>query len=64
MKACKLRKALTSLVTSVIFVSYLVMPGSALGQTANSGVITGVVKDQSGALELRDCAFAAVRDGP
>src|SRR5436190_20029875 len=50
MKACKLRKALTSLVTSMIFVSYLVMPCSALGQTANSGVITGVVKDQSGAI--------------
>ena len=50
MKACTLSRMLTSFMTAVMFASYFVLPGLVLGQTANSGVITGVVKDQSGAV--------------
>jgi hypothetical protein len=48
MKACELKKAVTSLLTVMMLVSYLVVP--ALAQTANTGNITGVVKDPSGAV--------------
>lgn len=50
MKACTFRKTVTSLIVIVMFVSYFVLPSAALAQTANTGVITGVVKDQSGAV--------------
>lgn len=50
MKACRFRRTVTSLITSVIFISSVVLPGVVAAQTANTGVITGVVKDQSGAV--------------
>ena len=50
MKACTFRRTVTSLIISVIFVSSVVLPGVAAAQTANTGAITGVVKDQSGAV--------------
>lgn len=50
MKACTFRRTVTSLITSVMFISSLVLPGVVAAQTANTGVITGVAKDQSGAV--------------
>src|SRR3977135_1743504 len=50
MKACTFRRTVTSLITSVIFISSFVWPGAVLAQTSNTGVITGGVKDQSGAV--------------
>jgi hypothetical protein len=48
MKACKFRKAVTSLLTLTMLVTSLA--GSAFAQTANTGSITGIVKDPSGAV--------------
>ena len=48
MKAFKLRTAVTMVIPVSLIVTSLVLPGSALAQTANTGVITGVVKDPSG----------------
>jgi hypothetical protein len=48
MKAFKLRTAVTMVITVALIVTSLALPGSALAQTANTGVITGVVKDPSG----------------
>lgn len=48
MKAFKLRSTVTMVITMAMFVTSLVLPGFALAQTANTGVITGVVKDPSG----------------
>jgi hypothetical protein len=48
MKAFKLRTAVTMVITVALIGTSLVLPGSALAQTANTGVITGVVKDPSG----------------
>jgi outer membrane receptor protein involved in Fe transport len=48
MKACEFKKVITSLLTVIMLVSYFVVP--VLGQTANTGNITGTVKDPSGAV--------------
>src|SRR5215216_2750506 len=48
MKAREFRKAVTSLLTAIMLVSSFVVP--VLAQTANTGNITGVVKDPSGAV--------------
>lgn len=48
MKAREFRRIFTTAMTAVMLITYLVVPLSAFGQTSNSGVITGVVKDQSG----------------
>jgi hypothetical protein len=50
MKACEFKKGLTSVITLVVMLSWFVLPARALAQTANTGVITGVVKDQNGAV--------------
>src|SRR5215475_3646038 len=46
MKLFKLGRVITSLVTALVLIS-VYMP-SVLAQTSSTGVITGVVKDQSG----------------
>jgi outer membrane receptor protein involved in Fe transport len=48
MKACEFRRTFTMAITVIMLVTYMVVPFSAFGQTANTGSITGVVKDQSG----------------
>jgi len=48
MKAFKLRSTITMVITMTVFVTSLVLPSFALAQTANTGVITGVVKDAKG----------------
>jgi len=48
MKAFKLRSTITMVITMTVFVTSLVLPCFALAQTANTGVITGVVKDAKG----------------
>src|SRR6185503_20057330 len=48
MKACEFRRTFTMAITVMMLVTYMVVPLSAFGQTANTGSITGVVKDQSG----------------
>jgi len=48
MKAFKLRSTITMVMTMIVFVTSLVLPSFALAQTANTGVITGVVKDAKG----------------
>src|SRR4029077_7700762 len=45
MKVFKLRTTVTMVITMTMLVTSLVLPGFALAQTANTGVITGVVKD-------------------
>lgn len=44
------KKSSTSLLTAMILLLTFVVPASAFAQTANTGVITGVVKDESGAV--------------
>ena len=48
MKACEFRRTFTMAITVMMLVTYMVVPLSAFGQTANTGSITGVVKDPSG----------------
>ncbi|HUQ31160.1 MAG TPA: TonB-dependent receptor [Pyrinomonadaceae bacterium] len=50
MKMTKFRRTLPALFTALIFLAVSVATNPALAQTANSGVITGVVKDQTGAV--------------
>src|SRR2546423_9032928 len=50
MKPIKLRRIVLTLMTMWLLLIYLVVPTGALAQTASTGVITGVVKDQSGAV--------------
>lgn len=50
MKRFKFRRAVTSVITALMFMASFTVPMSALAQTANTGGITGVVKDQSGAV--------------
>src|ERR1043166_3899621 len=50
MKAYELRRKVTTTITALLLVVYLLVPLSALAQTASTGVITGVVKDQTGAV--------------
>ncbi len=57
MKACEFRRTFTMAITVMMLVTYMVVPLSAFGQTANTGSITGVVRDQSGGV----VAGAAVR---
>ena len=61
MKACEFRRTFTTAITVMMLVTYLVVPLSAFGQ-ANSGVITGVVKDQSGAV-VADAIVRAINKG-
>jgi hypothetical protein len=50
MKTTKFRRTLPALSTLLLLLALSVFTGSVLAQTANSGVITGVVKDQTGAV--------------
>lgn len=50
MEINKSQRSLVSLVTIMMLIVSLVLPSSALAQTANTGVITGVVKDEKGAV--------------
>src|SRR5712692_2246156 len=50
MKAFKLRTTVTMVITMAMFVTSLVLPGFALAQTSNTGAVTGVVKDEKGAV--------------
>jgi hypothetical protein len=50
MKATRLRRNTLSVTTILLLLAYLVVPIRSLAQTSSTGVITGVVKDQSGAV--------------
>jgi len=50
MKRFKFRRAVTSVVTALMVMASFAVPMPALAQTANTGVITGVVKDSNGAV--------------
>src|SRR5689334_23726425 len=50
MKATSLRRNTLSVTTIVLLLTYLVVPICSLAQTSSTGVITGVVRDQSGAV--------------
>ncbi|HXI90572.1 MAG TPA: TonB-dependent receptor [Blastocatellia bacterium] len=50
MKSFKFRRAVTSVVTALMVMASFAVPLPALAQTANTGVITGVVKDSNGAV--------------
>src|SRR3989440_4216728 len=50
MKPIEFRRIAITLTTMWLLLIYLVVPTGALAQTASTGVITGVVKDASGAV--------------
>jgi hypothetical protein len=50
MKATSLRRNTLSVTTILLLLTYLVVPIRSLAQTSSTGVLTGVVKDQSGAV--------------
>ena len=50
MSTFRLRRAITTVMTTFMLVASLVVPLRALAQTSNTGAITGVVKDPSGAV--------------
>jgi Carboxypeptidase regulatory-like domain/TonB dependent receptor len=50
MKMTKFRRTLPALFTLLLLLTLSVFTGSVLAQTANTGVITGTVKDQTGAV--------------
>ncbi len=50
MKMTKFRRTLPALFTVFLLLTVSIFTGSVLAQTANTGVITGVVKDQTGAV--------------
>jgi Carboxypeptidase regulatory-like domain/TonB dependent receptor len=50
MKMTKLRRTLPTLFTVLLLLTVSVFTGTVLAQTANTGVITGTVKDQTGAV--------------
>ena len=50
MKPTEVRRITITLTTMCLLLAYLVVPIQTFAQTANTGVITGVVKDASGAV--------------
>ena len=50
MSILKFKRAVTAVMTALMLAASLVVPVQALAQTSNTGAITGVVKDQSGAV--------------
>jgi len=50
MNLSELRRIAISVTTMVLLLTYLVVPIRSLAQTSSTGVITGVIKDQSGAV--------------
>ena len=50
MKPIGLRRIITSVMTMLLLLAYLVVPVRSLAQTASTGVIAGVIKDLSGAV--------------
>ena len=62
MKKYRLRRKVTTVITAMLLAVYLVVPLAALAQTASTGVITGVVKDQAGAV-VPGAAVKAINKG-
>jgi carboxypeptidase family protein/TonB-dependent receptor-like protein len=50
LKDIEFKRAVTSLMAALMLLTYLIVPTWAFSQTASTGVITGVVKDQNGAV--------------
>ena len=50
MSTFRFKRAVTTGMTALMLVASLVVPVGALAQTSNTGAVTGVVKDQSGAV--------------
>ncbi|MEN3333919.1 MAG: hypothetical protein V7641_3284 [Blastocatellia bacterium] len=50
MKSTDLRRITISVTTMLLLLTYLVVPIRSLAQTSSTGVIAGVIKDQSGAV--------------
>ncbi|HYV03325.1 MAG TPA: TonB-dependent receptor [Blastocatellia bacterium] len=59
MKDSGFRKTVTAMAVLALLVMPLLGPVSAMAQTANTGVITGIVKDQSGAV-VSDATIKAI----